>query len=132
MIVIKCKSCGQENRFEQPYAIHAGFSDEGFLYNDLGNQTLVWSSFDPAYEAIVGRKHPWTLTPEEQAAFERALRPAPAGGNWRFANPARCSQCGDAISDPITRTIYYLFYPDSIHTDRTPGQYSLRDFLTTS
>jgi len=36
------------------------------------------------------------------------------------------------LSDPITRTIYYLFYPDSIHTDRTPGQYSLRDFLTTS
>jgi hypothetical protein len=91
--------------FEQPYRYHAGFGNEGFLYNDAGNLTLAWSSFGPAYEAIVGKWHPWTLTTEQQALLESMLHEAPAGGTWRFANPARCLKCASPISGPITKTI---------------------------
>jgi|ERR1051325_47141 hypothetical protein len=130
MLVIKCKSCEWGNAFEQPYPYHAGHADQGFLYNDAGNLTLVWSSFDSCYKAIVGQKHPWTLSPEDRAAFESALLPAPLGGRWRFNNPARCKQCGEAISEPITRTIYYLEYEGSIITDADPAnREGLKDFM---
>jgi hypothetical protein len=130
MLVIKCNSCEWGNTFEQPYPYHAGHADQGFLYNDAGNLTLVWSSFDYCYEAIVGQKHPWTLTPEDRAAFESALLPAPSGGNWRFSNPARCKQCGESISEPITRTIYYLEYEGSIITNGDPSnREGLKDFM---
>jgi len=130
MVTIKCTSCAHENVFDQPYPYHAGFSNEGFLYNDDGTLTLVWSSFDPAYEAVVGKKHPWTLTAEERAQFEGALRPAPCGGSWRFINPARCMKCADTISGPITHTIYYLLYPGSIVTDSASCGTPLMDILS--
>jgi hypothetical protein len=129
MITIKCPSCGYEYAFDQPYAFHAGFADEGFLYNEDGNLTLTWSSFDPAYEAIVGKHHPWVLTPDRHLSLEAALRPAPHGGRWRFSNPARCSRCRGPISGPITETIYYLVYPESVRTDSVPGEYRLADIL---
>jgi hypothetical protein len=129
MLIIKCMSCGHRNDFDQPYPILAGFSNQGFLYNDEGNLTLVWSSFDPAYEAVVGKKHPWTLTAEERALFEGALHPAPSGGKWQFINPARCTKCGNPISDPITQTIYYLRYPGSVVTDSAPVERRLNDLL---
>src|ERR1700722_4935849 len=129
MASIKCLSCGHENIFDQPYPFHAGFSNEGFLYNDQGNLTLIWSSFDPAYEAIVGRNHPWALTADQQRRFEDALRPAPSGGRWRFANPARCTKCAYPISGPITKTIYCLDYPGSINADRKPDERCLKEFL---
>jgi len=130
MVTIKCTSCGHENIFDQPHPYHAGFSNDGFPYNDEGNLTLVWSSFDPAYEAIFGKKHPWMLTAEERAQFEDLLCPAPFGGKWRFVNPARCVKCAEVISAPITQTIYYLLYPDSIDTDRGPAERCLREFLS--
>jgi hypothetical protein len=115
--------------FEQPYRYQAGFGNEGFLYNDAGNLTLAWSSVDPAYEAIVGKWHPWTLTTEQQALLESMLHEAPTGGEWRFANPARCLKCASPISGPITKTIYFLLYPGSIHTDSNPTEHRLRDHL---
>jgi hypothetical protein len=130
MVTIKCSSCGHENDFEQPYQFHAGFANQGFLYNDQGNLTLVWSSFDDAYKAIMGRKHPWMLATEEQALFEDALHPAPSGGRWRFINPARCMKCASPISGPITETIYYLCYPGSIIADLGPTERHLREFLS--
>jgi hypothetical protein len=130
MIVVKCPSCGNENAFDQPYAFHAGFADEGFLYNEAGDLTLTWSSFDPAYEAIVGEHHPWALTPDQRLSLEAALRPAPHGGRWRFDNPARCTSCKEPISGPISKTIYFLVYPDSIRTARVPGEYRLVEILT--
>jgi hypothetical protein len=129
MITMKCPSCGHDNDFDQPYAIHAGFSNQGFLYNEHGNRTLVWSSFDPAYEAIAGRKHPWTLTIKEQQHLESALRPAPSGGSWKFSNPARCTKCSAAISEPITKTIYYLLYPGSVDADPGPLERRLKEYL---
>jgi hypothetical protein len=107
--------------FEQPYPYHAGFSDQGFLYNDAGDLTLVWSSFDPEYEMIVGSRHsPLGLTAEEQTKLESLLLPAPRGGRWRFANPARCKQCSEEISAPMMRNIYYLVFEGSVLTDTTP------------
>src|SRR4029079_14355700 len=129
MVTVKCPSCDHENAFDQPYAFHAGFGDEGFLYNEDGNLTLTWSSFDPAYEAIVGQHNPWALTPEQRLLVEVALRPAPRGGRWRFSNPARCASCKGLISGPITETIYYLIYPGSVRTDRVPREYRLAEIL---
>jgi hypothetical protein len=129
MVTVKCPSCGHENNFNQPYPYHAGFADQGFLYNDEGNRTLVWSCYDPAYIDIVGGNNPWTLTTDQQVRFENALPLAPSGGNWRFMNPARCTKCANAISDPITRTIYYLVYPDSIITDLNLTDLRLNKYL---
>ncbi len=119
-ISIACPQCGGTNSFDQPYRYHAGFSDQGFLYNDAGNLTLVWSSYDPDYMAIVGRCHPWTLTADQQRLFEAQLLPAPIGGAFRFKNPARCVHCGHPISAPMTDEIYYVVYPNSLITD--PGR----------
>lgn len=129
MITLKCPSCGRENQFEQPYPIHAGFSNEGFLYNDDGNLTLTWSTYDPTYVELIGRHHPWALTPGLQTKLEDLLRPAPSGGRWRFANPARCLECAAPISDPITRTIYYVMYRGSIVTDIKPESRQFSEWL---
>ena len=116
---VKCSSCGHANCFNQPYRYHAGFGNSGFLYYDEGNRTLVWSSFDPAFQAVVGdkHKHPWSLSRFEQAALENGLAPAPFGGRFRFANPARCTECGAAISGPMLEDIYYVIYTNSIDAD---------------
>lgn len=129
MISIYCKSCGHENTFDQPYPYHAGFGDQGFLYNDSGNLTLVWSAFDPAYMPFAPGRNPPGLSPEQQQNLENALREAPTGGKWRFSNPARCAKCANAISGPITETIYYLVYPNSINTDGSPGALTLAKLL---
>jgi hypothetical protein len=120
--VIKCASCGHANVFNQPYPYHAGFGDQGFLYDDAGTLTLTWSCFDPAFEAVVGRKNAWALTRADQQMFEEALLPAPSGGRWSFSNPARCVSCGSVISDSIDRTIYYLLFDGSIQTDGGPNR----------
>lgn len=114
--IIKCSACGRANIFNQPYPYHAGFSDQGFLYNDAGNLTLTWSCYDPAFERAVGSGTPWTLTLAQQRKLENALLPAPSGGRWRFSNPARCLNCSAEISGPMTRCIYYLLYDGSIQT----------------
>ena len=51
-MVVTCSTCGHVHHLEQPHAFHAGFSNEGFLYNDEGTLVLVWSSFDPEYERV--------------------------------------------------------------------------------
>ena len=74
------EACGKENVFAQPYWYHAGFGDQGFLYNDAGTGTLIWGSYDPAYIELVGKVHPWMLTEAQRSQFEETLVPAPAGG----------------------------------------------------
>ena len=120
-IQVPCTACRLVNVFKQPYQYHAGFGNQGFLYNDAGTLTLVWSSFDPAYVAIVGERHPWTLATPLQQKLEERLLPAPVGGCWRFSNPPRCRFCGHAIGAPIGDNIYYLFYDGSIDADCAPG-----------
>jgi len=126
---VPCKACGTVNRFNQPYAYHAGFSNQGFLYNEAGDLTLVWSSFDPAYEQLVGMFHPWALSEEQRQQLENSLRPALHGGKWLFANPARCAHCHEPISGPITKTIYYLEFPDSELLDAGPTAGNFRKVL---
>ena len=114
---VACKACRAENEFTQPYPYHAGFGNQGFLYNEAGTLTLIWSSFDPVYGALIDQTHPWALTEHQRSVVEEALSPAPAGGKWLFANPPRCKSCGATIGEPITGTISYLVYPSSIILD---------------
>jgi len=118
-MIVKCNSCGYENEFAQPYPYHAGFGTQGFLYNDAGNLTLVWSLYDPDYEALVGGKDALHLTDKERTRIESSLLPARFGGRFRFANPARCKQCCSEISGPMLRSVSYLVYDGSLVTD--PG-----------
>ena len=128
--LIACKKCGHQNPFSQPYPFHAGFANQGFLYNDAGNLTLVWSSFDEAYEDIVGNKHPWALNEEDRSKLEEMLMLAPSGGHWSFSNPARCLQCGNPIKEPMEKDISYLFYDGSINADyHGDNDVSFSDFI---
>jgi hypothetical protein len=120
-LIISCRGCGAQVGFDQPFPYHAGFGDQGFLYNEAGNRTLVWSAYDQAYTAIVGHKNPWMLDPTERVRLEERLLPAPDGGQWLFANLPRCPGCRAPIGESILKTIYYFDYPGSVHTDN-PGQ----------
>lgn len=122
---MNCKHCQKELEFDQPYPIHAGFSNEGFLYDDAGSLTLVWSSYDPAYQEIVGSKQPGDLSREEQQKFESALWPAPSGGNWSFRNSLRCKSCHEPVSGPITETIYYYRYSSNLDTSSESSHVTL-------
>jgi hypothetical protein len=124
-----CETCGWGNLFDQPHAYHAGFGNQGFLYNDKGDLTLVWSSFDPDYEAIVGPLHPWALDEKERATLESKLMAAPSGGAWRFSNPARCSSCGAPISGSIVQSIHFLVFPGSLVLDAVGGTRTLSSVL---
>ena len=119
---VDCSSCGARNHFDQPYAYHAGHADQGFLYNDAGTRTLVWSSYDAAWEAVAGRVHPWTLGAKDWARVEALLQPAPDGGRWRAANPPRCLRCGAPIGRGMgEHEISYLVYADSVILDDGPS-----------
>ena len=117
--ILVCNACRHANVFNQPYPYHAGFGNQGFLYNDKGNLTLVWSSYDSSYEKIVGKKHPWALTEKDKRTLEEALLAAPSGGSWRFSNPPRCTECGSPIGSSIESNIYYYLYDGSIGLDCT-------------
>lgn len=131
LLTIICKRCGKSNVFHQPYPYHAGFTDQGFLYNDRGNLTLVWSVLDPVLEEIFPSQTLWTTSWFNRWRFVRMLVPVPFGGCWRFRNPARCLQCAKPISDPMLRSVHYLVYPGSILTDHDK-QFRLRDHLRTT
>ena len=112
-MIVRCDSCGAESAFDQPYPFHAGFGNEGFLYDDAGKSTLVWSAFDPAYVDLVGPHHPWALAESAQQILETALAPSRTGGRWRFSNPARCPICAQPVRGPMTQDIHYLLFPGS-------------------
>jgi hypothetical protein len=114
--------CGHENTFDQPYPYHAGFGNQGFLYNDAGNRTLVWGSYDPAWERLVGRIHPWMLDEAGWARVEAALAPAADGTRWKASNQPRCRTCGVPIGHSIGEgEIHYLVYPGSLLLDEPEG-----------
>lgn len=127
-LVVACPHCNESNVFNQPYPYHAGFSDQGFLYNEAGNCTLIWSASDPDFEALVESQNPWLLGSSDRSKLEAALQPAPDGSRWLFKNAARCTSCGNAISGPITDTIYYLVYEGSVDVDSNPDC-GLKDVL---
>jgi hypothetical protein len=127
-LTIDCKHCGRKNLLDQPYPYHAGFADQGFLYNDAGTLTLVWSMLDPVLSELFPAQPLWTLNLLSRRRFEKLLLPAPSGGRWRFRNPARCMDCGKPIMAPMLRSVHYLLYPGSILTDRDK-EFKLKDFL---
>ena len=129
-VIVRCSNCEHEIQFDQPYAYHAGFGNQGFLYDDAGTCTLVWSSFDLAYVALVGECHPWALNSEQQELVEDRLKRAPGGGAWRFSNPPRCPSCSEPIGEPIGNSIHYYLYPDSVLLDQRPSQRSFADALS--
>src|SRR5262249_185211 len=95
-----------------------------------GNLTLVWSAFDPAYVRLVGHINPCGLDPKGRARVEEAILPAPAGGRWRFENPARCAQCAAWISGPMADwSISYLVFPGSGILDEGPGRHHFERVL---
>jgi hypothetical protein len=112
--MLSCSGCAAQIPFDLPTTDDARLRNLAFLYNDAGTSTLVWATTDPAYRDIFGNQKAWDLSPEQQAAFEARLKPAPAGGQWRFANPARCPRCGGVISPPITQSELCLVYKDSL------------------
>jgi hypothetical protein len=128
---MKCKHCGKHNVFDQPYAYHAGFSDQGFLYNDAGTLTLVWGMFDPVFNELFPDDTLWTLKAANRQRFEKMLPPAPTGGQWRFRNPARCTFCTKPISKPMLHSVHYLIYPNSIVTDEG-YRFRLKEYLNTA
>jgi hypothetical protein len=125
---IKCKHCGKDTLFGQPYPYHAGFTDQGFLYNDAGTLTFVWSILDPTLDKLFPGQPTWTLSLLKRWRFEKMLLPAPDGGHWRFRNPARCIHCAKPISKPMLRSTHYLIYPGSLITDQG-GHFKLSEFM---
>jgi hypothetical protein len=115
--VKRCAQCDTELPFDRSYGFHAGFSNFGFLYNDAGDDTFIWSSYDPDYSAVVGECHPWALTDEQRHRLEVVLLPSRAGDAWRFSNPARCLQCGGPISGPMTENIMGLAFDGRLAAD---------------
>ena len=128
-MIVRCSNCQHGIEFDQPYAYHAGFGNQGFLYDDAGTCTLVWSAFDPAYVALVGECHPWALNSEQQELVETHLKRAPQGGAWRFSNPPRCPSCSEPIGEAITSSIHYFSYPGSVSLDQGPSEKSFADVL---
>jgi hypothetical protein len=111
---VPCSGCGTRIPFDPPTTDDVRLQNLAFLYNDAGTATLVWATTDPAYRSMFGDQKPWELSGEQQVAFEARLKPAPTGGQWRFANPARCPRCGAAISPPMTQCDLCLVYRDSL------------------
>lgn len=126
---VVCTFCDFVNKFKQKYPYHAGFSNLGFLYNDDGNLTLVWNSYDPDYQRIVGEVHPWGLSKSQQSKLEAALKPAPYGGNWSFKNVPRCSKCHEPVGKSIKEDIYFLIFPGSLELDNPKIENGLKRVL---
>ena len=105
---LTCPSCHKKILLKQQYFYHSGFSDVGFMYCDNDSTTLEFSSFDKAYESIVGEKHPWVLNDTEKVKVENRLKNCPCGGKFRFANPPLCPLCGQSIQSLIPAKIYYV------------------------
>ena len=83
-MIVACPHCAHQNSFEQPYPYHAGFGNQGFLYNDTGDRTLVWSSYDSAWTTLAGPVHPWGLDAQSWSRVEAALAPLSDGTRWRL------------------------------------------------
>jgi hypothetical protein len=116
LLTVDCPSCGVRHEFPQPYPYHAGFADSVFLYNEAGNCTLVWGTYDSAYTALLGPEDdPWHPASSVIEALEKRLPISPVGDRWTFDAPARCNSC-QAVLRPAMRKsdLYYLEYPGSV------------------
>jgi hypothetical protein len=101
-------NCPHCHRFVEFERFHAGFSNEGYLYCDSDAAVLTWDSYHPQYVRLVGEKHPWMLSKEEQRRVEDALKPCPYGGRFTFANPPKCPHCLRDISSFVAEKVYFI------------------------
>jgi hypothetical protein len=114
---ICCKTCGVATKIPQPYAFHAGFSNRGFLYNDSRAAIIEFSPYNLKYVAAVGDKHPWALNAEEKSKVEKALKPDPAGGKFRFDAHPRCPACNAELPDLLPDDVHFVEIGDVIDGD---------------
>jgi hypothetical protein len=105
---INCPECRRVFQVDQKYAYHAGFSNVGFLYCDTCPNLVVFSSFDPRYEEIVGKLHPWTLNLYKKWKVERQLITCTCGGHFRFSAPPRCPLCNEPIPSILPDSIHFI------------------------
>ncbi len=120
-LVVTCKDCGHANTFAQPYPYHAGFGDQGFLYNEAGNCTLTWSVYDPFFRSHFDMR---LWPPRDKAkmrALEEALPLSPKGDRWSFSAVARCGACRKELLGSMETTVHYLRFPDSVELERPGG-----------
>jgi hypothetical protein len=130
-LVVECPSCEARHEFPQPYPYHAGFGDTAFLYNEAGNQTLVWGTYDPAYAAFLGpESDPWRPSGIVRAKLEAALPLSPAGDRWGFNFTPRCERCGNSLREPMAAgELYYLEFPGSVILGRVGFPSTMSDYL---
>jgi hypothetical protein len=113
----KCPKCRADlgGLVRGPY--HAGFSNVGFAYCDTCGRTLKFGSYDDTFESIVGRKHPWVLSPEELARVEERMRPCPCGGKFRFDAFPRCPICKANIARLLPDDTHFIVLPESFDAE---------------
>jgi hypothetical protein len=117
-MIIICPNCQKEIRLRQKYFYHAGFSNRGFLYCDKSSSTLKFGSYNPNYQRIVGRKHPWTLSAEEKTKLEIHLAPCKCGGRFRFDAPPLCPFCHESLASLLPDDIHFIEIGEVIDADR--------------
>src|SRR3989338_5439487 len=105
---LTCPRCHKALHLRQPYPYHAGFGEQGFLYCNKDSTVLTFSVFDRRFQKLIGEKMPWTLNSKDKSNVERALKPCPCGGRFRFKNPAKCPHCGKVLRRGITNDIHYI------------------------
>lgn len=105
---MRCNNCGTQVIPESTRPLHAGFSNVGVLYCDRHSATLTFSTFDKRYTALVGEKHPWTLSADEQATVEFALRNCRCGGTFRFGSRPKCPHCKSDLDVDLPPIYYFI------------------------
>jgi hypothetical protein len=115
---IHCSACGQITSIAQEYQYHAGYGNQGFLYCDSCSAILEFDSYNQKYTAIVGNKHPWSLSEEEKKRVEDALKPCAKGGRFRFGALPRCPACNEPLPDLLKDEIHFVEIGTVIDADK--------------
>ena len=106
---INCPKCHQVFSIPQKQPYHAGFGEVGAYYCDSCPNLVVFSSYDPQYQAIVGKRvHPWTLDAGKARKVERRLMRCPCGGHFRYVAEPRCPLCNETIRSILPASIYFI------------------------
>lgn len=115
---VKCSVCGAVTKVPQEHQYHAGFSNRGFLYCDSLAAILEFDPYNPKYTAVVGDKHPWSLSDEEKKRVEEALKPCRNGGRFRFGALPRCPSCNAPLPNLLKDDIHFVEIDDVIDADK--------------
>jgi uncharacterized C2H2 Zn-finger protein len=115
---ITCPTCENVIRLKQKQIYHAGFSNLGFLYCDTCTNILEFSTYNKHYVAIVGEKHPWTLSQKDKRKVETHLKQCSCGGRFRFDLQPKCPYCGGSLESITKDNIHFLEIGDVIDGDQ--------------